>query len=285
VSLAGQPRSTSPSLHVLCPHLKRDPSMPRTTLAATVALFLPTILASPLAAQASQISFTTTEGTWVSLDVAPDGRSLVFELLGDVYVLPVDGGRARPVLTGSAFQSQPRFSPDGRLLAYVSDESGTDNVWIARGRRFPASSGNRQGSLDDALPCMVRGRLGDLRDGHHDRRLQLLRGDLALRRRVGRRGAPGRKRERTVSAPSVRPGARFPTVLPHIPTGRICTTRRSRRAPMEAGTGRRVGFHAVDAGVRADRGGASGESDRHEAGRDTGWATARGTTSSRIAAS
>ena len=109
--------------------------MPRRTLAATVALTLLTILASPLAspmaAQETQISFTTTEGTWVSLDVAPDGGSLVFELLGDVYVLPVEGGRARPVLTGSAFQSQPRFSPDGRLLAYVSDESGSDNVWIA----------------------------------------------------------------------------------------------------------------------------------------------------------
>jgi len=97
-----------------------DPPMPRRTLAATVALTLLTILASPLAAQETQISFTTTEGTWVSLDVAPDGGSLVFELLGDVYVLPVEGGRARPVLTGSAFQSQPRFSPDGRLLAYVS---------------------------------------------------------------------------------------------------------------------------------------------------------------------
>ncbi|HIF06634.1 MAG TPA: hypothetical protein EYQ64_06680 [Gemmatimonadetes bacterium] len=96
--------------------------MPRRTLAATVALTLLTILASPLAAQETQISFTTTEGTWVSLDVAPDGGSLVFELLGDVYVLPVEGGRARPVLTGSAFQSQPRFSPDGRLLAYVSKE-------------------------------------------------------------------------------------------------------------------------------------------------------------------
>lgn len=105
--------------------------MSGTTPAATVALTLLTILASPLAAQETQISFTTTEGTWVSLDVAPDGGSLVFELLGDVYSLPVEGGRARPLLTGRAFQSQPRFSPAGRLLAYVSDESGSDNVWIA----------------------------------------------------------------------------------------------------------------------------------------------------------
>ena len=64
--------------------------------------------------------------------MAPDGKSLVFDLLGDVYALPLDGGRARPVLTGRAFQSQPRLSPNGRLITYVSDESGTDNIWIAK---------------------------------------------------------------------------------------------------------------------------------------------------------
>lgn len=78
-----------------------------------------------------QVKFTTSEGTWVSLDVSPDGRALVFELLGDVYVLPVAGGGARPLLTGRAFQSQPRYSPSGAQLVYISDESGSDNVWIA----------------------------------------------------------------------------------------------------------------------------------------------------------
>jgi CubicO group peptidase (beta-lactamase class C family)/imidazolonepropionase-like amidohydrolase/Tol biopolymer transport system component len=77
------------------------------------------------------IAFTTTEGTWVSLDVSPDGRTLVFELLGELYTLPVAGGRAQPLLTGRAFQSQPRYSPTGAQLVYISDESGSDNVWIA----------------------------------------------------------------------------------------------------------------------------------------------------------
>ena len=80
---------------------------------------------------ARTVSFVTTEGTWVSLDVSRDGREIVFELLGDVYVIPRAGGVARAVLTGRAFQSQPRYSRDGRHLAYVSDESGSDNVWIA----------------------------------------------------------------------------------------------------------------------------------------------------------
>ena len=89
-------------------------------------------VASPVNAQESSITFATTEGTWVSLDVTPDGGSLVLELLGDVYSLPVRGGEARPLLVGRAFQSQPRFSQDGARLVYVSDESGSDNVWVAR---------------------------------------------------------------------------------------------------------------------------------------------------------
>lgn len=77
------------------------------------------------------IAFTTTEGTWLSLDVAPDGQRLVFELLGDLYAMPVTGGAARRLLAGSAFESQPRYSPDGTSLVYISDASGSDNVWIA----------------------------------------------------------------------------------------------------------------------------------------------------------
>src|SRR5262249_23792164 len=41
------------------------------------------------------IEFTTDEGTWMSLDVSPDGRTIVFDLLGDLYTLPIDGGTAR----------------------------------------------------------------------------------------------------------------------------------------------------------------------------------------------
>lgn len=78
-----------------------------------------------------RVQFTTAQGTWMSLDVAPDGRSIVFELLGDLYTLPIHGGSARAIVSGSAFQSQPRFSPDGAHLAFISDENGTDNVWIS----------------------------------------------------------------------------------------------------------------------------------------------------------
>lgn len=78
------------------------------------------------------IQFTTDEGTWISLDIAPDGKSIVFELLGDLYTLPIEGGEAKPLLTGVAFEGQPRYSPDGKLIAFLSDRDGSENLWIAR---------------------------------------------------------------------------------------------------------------------------------------------------------
>lgn len=69
---------------------------------STIALFfLLAVLPRPSVSQLSNISFTTDEGTWVSLDVAPNGLSLVFELLGDVYTLPSRGGTARPIISGT----------------------------------------------------------------------------------------------------------------------------------------------------------------------------------------
>ncbi len=77
------------------------------------------------------IAFTTTEGTWISLDVSRDGGSIVFEILGDLYTIPSAGGIASIIVSGTDFASQPRYSPDGASLLYVSDRSGSDNLWIA----------------------------------------------------------------------------------------------------------------------------------------------------------
>ncbi|MFQ5719527.1 MAG: amidohydrolase family protein [Acidobacteriota bacterium] len=76
------------------------------------------------------IEFATTEATWLSLDVAPDGSMLVLEILGDLYTLPIDGGDAVPLTSGMAFDSQPRYSPDGKRIAFISDRDGAENLWI-----------------------------------------------------------------------------------------------------------------------------------------------------------
>jgi Tol biopolymer transport system component len=77
------------------------------------------------------LTMTLTEGTWMSVDISPEGTRLVFDLLGDLYALDVLGGEARRLTTGLAFDSQPAFSPDGRWITFVSDRSGNENVWIA----------------------------------------------------------------------------------------------------------------------------------------------------------
>ena len=77
-----------------------------------------------------EIRFTTSEGSWMSVDISPDGTTLVFDLLGDLYTLPAGGGTATPLMTGPAFESQPRFSPDGSEIVFVSDRSGGQNLWV-----------------------------------------------------------------------------------------------------------------------------------------------------------
>ncbi|MBZ5541124.1 MAG: amidohydrolase family protein [Acidobacteriia bacterium] len=81
---------------------------------------------------ARKIEFTTDEGTWLSLDAAPDGKTIVFELLGDIYTLPVEGGQAKLISGGMAFDSQPKFSPDGKWIAFLSDREGSENIWIMK---------------------------------------------------------------------------------------------------------------------------------------------------------
>ena len=71
-----------------------------------------------------------TEGTWMNLDVSPDGREIAFDLLGDIYVMPITGGEARPLTKGIAWDMQPRYSPNGREIAFTSDRGGGDNIWV-----------------------------------------------------------------------------------------------------------------------------------------------------------
>ena len=75
------------------------------------------------------LEFETDEGTWLSLDVSPDGKTIVFELLGDIYTLPFAGGAATAITSGPPFDSQPRWSPDGRRIVFLSDRDGAENVW------------------------------------------------------------------------------------------------------------------------------------------------------------
>ncbi len=75
-------------------------------------------------------TLNTDEGTWMNLDVSPDGKEIVFDILGDIYIMPISGGTAKLLSGGTAFDVQPRFSPNGAYISYTSDKSGADNIWI-----------------------------------------------------------------------------------------------------------------------------------------------------------
>src|SRR5262245_34712647 len=97
-----------------------------------------------------KVSFTTDEGTWMSLDVSPDGQTIVFDLLGDIYTVPITGGEAKRIVGEMSFEAQPKFSPDGKLIVFTSDRSGAEQLWVCKpdgGDPKPITKGRGPGML------------------------------------------------------------------------------------------------------------------------------------------
>lgn len=77
-----------------------------------------------------KIKLKTDEGTWMNLDVSPDGKTIAFDLMGDLYLMPIAGGKATQLTEGMAYDTHPKFSPDGKSIAFTSDRDGCENAWI-----------------------------------------------------------------------------------------------------------------------------------------------------------
>jgi Tol biopolymer transport system component len=78
---------------------------------------------------ARRVPIKTNEGTWMSLDVSPDGKTIAFDFMGDIFTMPITGGKPVQFTRGMAFDSHPKFSPDGTKLLFISDRSGGENIW------------------------------------------------------------------------------------------------------------------------------------------------------------
>ena len=93
----------------------------------------------------SVANHTQTPTSW-----SPDGRTVAFSESGDktgsdIWLLTRDGTPARPFLSTASVEWNPRFSPDGRWLAYQSSESGRSEIYVrpfpGPGARHPISNG------------------------------------------------------------------------------------------------------------------------------------------------
>lgn len=115
------------------------------TLACSTSVWAQSAPASPPAADAKpdkwdvnappglatrKVQLSVDEGSWMNVDVAPDGRTIAFDMLGDIYTMPIEGGTPTRIAEGLAYEHQPRFSPDGKRIAFVSDRAGGDNIWL-----------------------------------------------------------------------------------------------------------------------------------------------------------
>ena len=137
------------------------------------------------------VSFTTTQGTWMSVDVSPDGKTIVFDLLGDLYTLPIAGGTGRPASPKDAPSIRSRAGRrTAGSIAFASDRSGSDNIWIAAADGSEPARGDQR-SKDGGITAPAWTADGEYRDRAQGSHAQPPRfgGALALSDRAADRAA------------------------------------------------------------------------------------------------
>lgn len=96
----------------------------KTTLVALIAAFF-FILGTPLAWASPNARPALTQPT-----ISPDGSTLAFAANGAIWIVSATGGTAHILVSDSANDSRPLFSPDGKHLVFVSDKTGNGDIYL-----------------------------------------------------------------------------------------------------------------------------------------------------------
>ena len=87
-------------------------------------------VANPPGLKVRQIPIDVTEGTWMDVDVSPDGKTIAFDMLGDIYTMPIAGGTPTRIAEGLPYEMHPRFSPDGRRIAFIERRHDVGDIGL-----------------------------------------------------------------------------------------------------------------------------------------------------------
>ncbi len=158
------------------------------------------------------VTIDTNSGTWISVDISPDGQKIVFDLLGDLFLIPVAGGEAEQLTSGRAWDMQPRFSPDGEHVAYISDGKGGDNIWL-----IPSTGGDARAISREDFRLVhnpVWTPDGDyiVVRKHFTKRRSLGAGEIWMYHRSGGKGlqlVKKRNEQKDINEPAISPDGKF----------------------------------------------------------------------------
>ena len=131
-----------------------EPSVICRRTVALALLFSPTLLQA-----AEPIRLANTPA------LSPDGSTLAFSWAGEIWTVPSEGGMARPITRHPSRDLQPRFSPDGKEIAFVSDREGSEQVFVMpvdgsappRQITFHSEGSLLQGYFPDGQSLLVSG--------------------------------------------------------------------------------------------------------------------------------